>query len=95
MMQKNCVLDTQMELNTHRSFLWGSLGTQLQLEMIDYFGNFYKILPNAFIPANEICRYGPVIALGQANLKPDTAQTLNYDSLFMLTSQVKHAGLAT
>ena len=30
---------------------WGSLGTQLQLEMLDHFGNFdKKTMPNAIRP---------------------------------------------
>ena len=41
----------QMDLNSHRYF---SRETQQQLEMLNYFLNFDKQAPNAFIPANEL-----------------------------------------
>ena len=41
-MQKTSAFVAQMEPDTLRNFLYKSLGTQLQLEMIDHFGNFDK-----------------------------------------------------
>ena len=45
------------------------LGMQLQLKMIDHFEKFdKKNMPNAFNPANKLCRYDSIIAYSQANL---------------------------
>ena len=44
---------------------------QLQLKMLDHFGNFDKKVPNAFIPSNEFCQYASIIAHSHANLKPE------------------------
>ena len=52
-------------------------------------------MQNAFIPANKLCRYGPIIAHSHADLNPDTTRASQSNFLFMLTSQVAHLGVAT
>ena len=63
---------------------------QLQLEMLDHFGNFdKKQCQMPYITANKLCRNGPIFAYSHANLKPRHNTDLgSYDYLFMLISQV-------
>ena len=69
--QKTCVFDTRIKSNTHRNFLWGSLGTHMQLEMLDLFGNFDK--KQCQMPSSQQIKlhsYGPFITDSHTNLKP-------------------------
>ena len=78
----------------------GSFGTQLQLEMLDHFGNFdLKKCQMPYITAKKLCRNDPIHALSlivMQFLVPDTTQTSDHTIyLFMLTSQVTHPGPTT